>query len=86
MTKVAVIGCSHSDLNLQEYNDPPTLPPKKGNAFHSWIVHAAESNPQVHFDCYARAGEGAIYFEGDPVSAINNEKIKKFYLGSNFTL
>ena len=30
--------------------------------------------------------EGAIYFEGDPVSAINNEKIKKFYLGSNFTL
>ncbi len=30
--------------------------------------------------------EGAIYFEGDPISAINNEKIKKFYLGSNFTL
>ena len=30
--------------------------------------------------------EGAIYFEGDPVSAINNEKIKKFHLGSNFTL
>ena len=63
MTKVAVIGCSHSDLNLQEYNNPPTLPPKKGNAFHSWIVHAAESNPQVHFDCYAKAGEGAIYFD-----------------------
>tara|TARA_B100000900_G_scaffold414616_1_gene441772 strand:+ start:1772 stop:2518 length:747 start_codon:yes stop_codon:yes gene_type:complete len=30
--------------------------------------------------------EGAIFFEGDPISAVNNEKIKKFYLGSNFKL
>ena len=30
--------------------------------------------------------EGAIFFEGDPVSAANDEKIKKFYLGSNFQL
>ena len=30
--------------------------------------------------------EGAIYFEGTPNEAINNEKIKKFYLGSRFTL
>jgi len=30
--------------------------------------------------------EGAIYFEGTPNDAINNEKIKKFYLGSRFTL
>lgn len=30
--------------------------------------------------------EGAIFYEGDPISAVNNEKIKKFYLGSNFTL
>ncbi len=30
--------------------------------------------------------EGAIYFEGTPSHAINNEKIKKFYLGSRFTL
>ena len=30
--------------------------------------------------------EGAIYFEGTPNDAINNEKIKKFYLGSQFTL
>ena len=30
--------------------------------------------------------EGAIFFEGDPVSAVNDEKIKKFYLGSNFKL
>ena len=30
--------------------------------------------------------EGAIYFEGTPNDAINNEKIKKFYLGTRFTL
>ena len=30
--------------------------------------------------------EGAIFYEGDPLSAINNEKIKKFYLGENFKL
>ena len=30
--------------------------------------------------------EGAIFFEGDPNSAIKDEKIKKFYLGSNFKL
>jgi len=30
--------------------------------------------------------EGAIFFEGIPKDAINNEKIKKFYLGSNFTI
>ncbi len=30
--------------------------------------------------------EGAIFFEGDPLSAVNDEKIKKFYLGSNFKL
>jgi len=30
--------------------------------------------------------EGAIYFEGTPNDAINNEKIKKFYLGARFTL
>ena len=30
--------------------------------------------------------EGAIFYEGDPLSAVNDERIKKFYLGSNFTL
>ena len=30
--------------------------------------------------------EGAIFYEGDPISAIKDEKIKKFYLGSNFQL
>ena len=30
--------------------------------------------------------EGAIFFEGDPNSAIKDEKIKKFYLGSEFSL
>ena len=30
--------------------------------------------------------EGAIFFEGIPKDAINNEKIKKFYLGSNFSI
>ena len=30
--------------------------------------------------------EGAIYFEGTPNDAINNEKIKKFYFGAQFTL
>ena len=30
--------------------------------------------------------EGAIFFEGDPQDAIRDEKIKKFYLGSKFTL
>ena len=30
--------------------------------------------------------EGAIFYEGDPVSAVNDKKIKKFYLGSSFTL
>ena len=30
--------------------------------------------------------EGSIFFEGLPEKAINDEKIKKFYLGSNFNL
>ena len=30
--------------------------------------------------------EGAIFYEGDPISAVEDEKIKKFYLGSNFQL
>ena len=30
--------------------------------------------------------EGAIFYEGDPISAANDEKIKKFYLGSSFSL
>ncbi len=30
--------------------------------------------------------EGAIFYEGDPMSAVNDEKIKKFYLGSEFKL
>ena len=30
--------------------------------------------------------EGAIFYEGDPITAVKNEKIKKFYLGSNFQL
>ena len=30
--------------------------------------------------------EGAIFYEGDPLSATKNEKIKKFYLGSDFQL
>ena len=30
--------------------------------------------------------EGAIFFEGNPREAINDEKIKKFYLGSNFSI
>jgi len=30
--------------------------------------------------------EGAIFFQGDPKDAINNEKIKSFYLGSNFSI
>ena len=30
--------------------------------------------------------EGAIFFEGNPQSAIENDRIKKFYLGSEFKL
>ncbi len=30
--------------------------------------------------------EGAIFYEGNPKDAIKNEKIKKFYLGKNFSL
>ena len=30
--------------------------------------------------------EGSIFFEGRPTEAISNEKIKKFYLGSNFSI
>ena len=30
--------------------------------------------------------EGTIFFEGNPKDAINNEKIKNFYLGSNFSI
>ena len=30
--------------------------------------------------------EGAIFYSGDPLSAVNDERIKKFYLGSNFKL
>ena len=30
--------------------------------------------------------EGAIFFEGLPEDAIKDQKIKKFYLGSNFSI
>jgi len=30
--------------------------------------------------------EGAVFFEGNPKDAINNEKIKNFYLGSSFSI
>ncbi len=30
--------------------------------------------------------EGAIFFEGNPKDAVNDERIKKFYLGSGFTI
>ena len=30
--------------------------------------------------------EGSIYFEGSPQEAVSNEKIKKFYLGSEFKI
>ena len=30
--------------------------------------------------------EGAVFFEGSPHEAINNQKIKNFYLGSNFSI
>jgi len=30
--------------------------------------------------------EGAVFFEGNPKDAVNNEKIKNFYLGSNFSI
>ena len=30
--------------------------------------------------------EGAVFFEGSPNDAINDEKIKNFYLGSNFSI
>ena len=30
--------------------------------------------------------EGAIFYEGDPQNAVNDERIKKFYLGSDFKL
>ena len=30
--------------------------------------------------------EGAIFYEGDPENAVNDEKIKKFYLGTDFKL
>ena len=30
--------------------------------------------------------EGAIFFEGSPADAVDDEKIKKFYLGSEFKL
>ena len=30
--------------------------------------------------------EGAVFFEGNPNDAINNEKIKSFYLGANFSI
>ncbi len=30
--------------------------------------------------------EGAIFYEGDPITAVNDDRIKKFYLGSNFKL
>ena len=30
--------------------------------------------------------EGAIFFEGSPIDAVKDERIKKFYLGSNFSI
>ena len=30
--------------------------------------------------------EGSMFFEGKPIDAINDSKIKKFYLGTNFSI
>ena len=30
--------------------------------------------------------EGSIFFEGKPTDAVNDNKIKKFYLGTNFSI
>ena len=59
--KIAVVGCSHTDLNL---TDPNLLPPARTpNSYYSWLWHASEDNPNIHFDCYARSSQGSLYFD-----------------------
>ena len=59
--KIAVVGCSHTDLNL---TDPNLLPPARTpNSYYSWLWHASEDNPNIHFDSYARSSQGSLYFD-----------------------
>ena len=59
--KVAVLGCSHTDLNLTDPN--LKSPARTPNTFYSWLWHASEDNPNIHFDCYARSSQGSLYFD-----------------------
>ena len=55
---VAVIGCSHSDLDFIDNNSIPNH-----DQAYSWIYHAAEDFPHLEFYSFARGGQGSLYFD-----------------------
>jgi hypothetical protein len=58
MKKLAVVGCSFTDL-YPCFHPVPDDP----NQTYSWLWFAVQDYPHVHFDTYASGGNGAVYFD-----------------------
>ena len=69
------------DLNEIDFKNISSYFTIKNFPKNSMIVLEEEYGDTVYI-----VNEGAIFFEGNPEKAIKNEKIKKFYLGSNFSI
>lgn len=62
--KVAVIGCSHTDLYVPpRIKIPQGLHEVSDNDAFSWLWHISEANKDIDFDCYAMGGAGPVYFD-----------------------
>lgn len=62
--KVAVIGCSHTDLYVPpRIKIPEGLHEVSDNDSFSWLWHTSQANKDIDFDCYAMGGAGSIYFD-----------------------
>lgn len=57
MEKLAVVGCSFTDLY------PSKQFPDDLNQTYSWLWFAVQDFPHVHFDTYASGGHGVLYFD-----------------------
>ena len=57
MKKLAVVGCSFTDLY------PGKHQPDDLNITYSWLWFAVKDYPHIHFDTYASGGHGVLYFD-----------------------
>ena len=57
---------------------------RKNVVLYSYLENNGQFPDQVKFS--TRVNEGEVYFRGTPQEAVSDEKIKKFYLGTEFTI